>query len=89
MRFYVSYENRRGKTYGAGMKAGAEAHTRGWDAGVRVTVADQNGRDEFKIYMTGGSHDATSPVYLGSVVSTPDGPVFRLSLEPPAPREGM
>jgi hypothetical protein len=37
MRFYVSYTNRRGKTYGTGTKDGYSAHVRGWHAGVKVT----------------------------------------------------
>jgi hypothetical protein len=77
MRFYVSYTNRRGKTYGAGTRAGDGVHVRGWDAGVRVTAqALLGGVDAFEIYMTSGSHDTSPDVLLGTVRDTPNGPEF-------------
>ena len=80
MRFYVSYTNRRGKTYGAGTKAGYGTHTRGWHAGVRVTPLEGhlNGvaNDLFDIEMTSGSAGGGNDVHLGRVIETPDGPRF-------------
>jgi hypothetical protein len=54
-----------------------DAHIRGWDAGVRVEVrTDENGRDEFLIYMTSGSNGRTADQLAGVVTDTPDGPVW-------------
>jgi hypothetical protein len=75
MRFYHDYDNRRGKNYGAGMKAGCEAHTRGWHAGVRVCIGeDDKGRDRVAVWMTGGSSGHHPGTFLGTVTDTPDGP---------------
>ena len=73
MRFYSTYTNRRHNSYGAGILAGDPVHTRGWDAGVKVTARDRL-RDEFDVYMTGGSHAAGRETHLGTVKDTADGP---------------
>ena len=79
MRFYTSYTNRRHNSYGAGTLAGYDVHTRGWDAGVRVTPreAGPDGKqDDFDVHMTTGSHESGHNTHLGTVHGTPDGPVW-------------
>lgn len=78
-RYYTEYTNRRGKTYGAQILPGDGVHTRGWDAGVRVTPhpAGELGKvDSFAVYMTWGSHDSGTAVMVGTVYDTANGPVF-------------
>lgn len=75
MRFYHDYDNRRGTYYGAGMKAGCSAHTRGWHAGVRVSIGvTDDDQDLVAVWMTGGSNSRHGDVYLGVVTDTSDGP---------------
>jgi len=78
MRSYLSFDNRRGNTYGAGLKDGSDVHTRGWHAGVEVTVrytGPKNETDVFHVYMTSGSNGGgCGSTYLGTVTETPDGP---------------
>lgn len=77
MRHYHDYDNRRGNNYGAGMKPGCTAHTRGWHAGVRVCIGvDDDDRDTVAVWMTGGSTGRHGDTYLGIVTETPDGPVW-------------
>jgi hypothetical protein len=75
MRHYHSYDNRRGNTYGAGMKPGCDAHTRGWQAGVNVRVlVNELDQDEFYVTMTSGSSGHHASTFLGIVTDTKDGP---------------
>ena len=77
MRSYLSYDNRRGNTYGAGLKDGSDVHTRGWHAGVEVTVRAIKGEpDSFNVYMTSGSSGSGGSRYLGTVTDTADGPAW-------------
>ena len=78
-RYYTEYTNRRHKTYGAQILAGDGVHTRGWDAGVRVTCheAGPDGTaDSFTVYMTWGSHDSGTAIMVGTVYDTREGPVW-------------
>jgi hypothetical protein len=80
-RFWMSYTNRNGKSYGAGLGEGYGVHTRGWNAGVKVTprTVDRVGNadhDAFDVYLTSGSHETAHDVRLGRVVDTKDGPVW-------------
>jgi hypothetical protein len=60
-----------------GRGAAGSTHLRGWDAGVKVVpIGNKGERDEFLIYMTGGSHAAGRNTFLGTVKDTPNGPVF-------------
>jgi hypothetical protein len=60
-----------------GRGAAGSTHLRGWDAGVKVVpIGNKGERDEFLIYMTGGSHAAGLDTFLGTVKDTPNGPVF-------------
>lgn len=77
MRFYMSYTNRRDKTYGAGMAEGNSTHTRGWNAGVRVVVmVNDAGQDTFAVYATTGSNGHGRDTLIGTVCDTADGPAF-------------
>jgi hypothetical protein len=78
-RFYTEYTNRRHKTYGAQILEGDGVHTRGWDAGARVTmraVGPDGAADAAEVYMTWGSHDSGTAVLVGTVYDTPGGPVW-------------
>lgn len=77
LRFWMSYTNNRGKTYGAGVADGYAVHVRGRDAGVEVTPVNDNGNDAFRVEMTRGSNGGMGGrKLLGRVVATPDGPNF-------------
>jgi hypothetical protein len=78
-RYYTEYTNRRHKTYGAQILEGDGVHTRGWDAGARVTmraVGPDGTADAAEVYMTWGSHDSGTAVHVGTVYDTPEGPVW-------------
>jgi hypothetical protein len=83
MRFYTEYTNRRRNTHGAGTLAGYGTHTRGWNAGARVTCRDRGDQDQFDVYMTSGSHERGRDVLLGTVKDTPDGPHWAPALDRP------
>jgi hypothetical protein len=51
-----------------GTESGIQASAQGWKVGVRVCGGDQDGRDIFNIYATGGSN-ARSPEILVAVIS--------------------
>ncbi len=83
MRLYLSFTNRRGNEGSAGLASGSTVHARGWNAGVRVRAnGPKDGRDSFDIYMTGGSGGAGSDRLLGTVMDTPNGPVFEPTFDP-------
>lgn len=82
MRFYVSFTNRRGTPVKGGTLAGNSTHTRGWNAGIKVIPRDRKDRDEFDVYMTGGTTGATGDVLIGTVHDTPNGPVFEPEFDP-------
>lgn len=52
----------------------------GWDSGVRVRPTYMGDRkhnvDAFEVYMTFGSNGAGNDVKIGTVVCTPQGPVW-------------
>jgi len=49
--------------------SGMSAHVRGWEAGVRVECSTRaDGKNEFRVYRTGGSH-------------IPDGELFAMFVE--------
>lgn len=74
-RFYGTMTNRLGNDVTA--ENPGHAHTRGWKAGVDVVPSPgTDGRDVFKIYMTGGSGKAITDVLIGIVRDTADGPEF-------------
>ena len=69
-RFYgtLSGQAKTAATRRGGPGSGVCAHVRGWHVGIRADVAvDDEGRDVVRIYLTGGSSPAISPLYLGKV----------------------
>jgi hypothetical protein len=52
------------------------AHTRGWSAGVAVEASiDAHGRDQFHVYLTGGSNGGSRSL-LGVVYDSETGPTW-------------
>ena len=72
-RFWSETTGARGATRGTSVQPGSSVHTRGWDAGAKVTPRSRD-TDEFDIYMTTGSHGAGQDVHLGTVRDTPARP---------------
>jgi len=77
-RFYGTLQGRSG-----GVKTAVDPQQvtlNGWDAGVMVTTAGAGTRrdpvDAFEVYMTFGSNAHGSPVKIGTVYHTADGPQF-------------
>lgn len=86
-RTYLSGDNSRGNETTA--MGGSYAHFRGWDAGVKVTLASDKGQpDRFAVWMTGGSNGSAGTKLVGYVTDTPDGPLWTPVDEPPHPRCG-
>lgn len=81
MKFISDATNTRGGKVSTGIRAGDGVHTRGWDAGVKVT-ARERGHDEFDVYMTTGSHESGRDVQVGTVKDTPDGPRWEPAAKP-------
>lgn len=56
--FYASIKGGRGgEATRIGTKnSGLEGHIRGWDSGVRVVAAHEDGKDVFYVYRTKGSN---------------------------------
>jgi hypothetical protein len=75
-RFRATIKGARGEASRLGTpKSGLSATINGWDAGVKVSAYTNSlGRDQFVIYVTGGSHGGISPTLALSVTDTPDGP---------------
>lgn len=69
MRFYTTATNSRGHEAKAGAHKGQTVHARGWDSGVRVVSRiDENGKDVFHIYSTGGTNGEKSDKPIGTVI---------------------
>jgi hypothetical protein len=47
-------------------RSGLTINANGWDFGVKVILREKDGQDVADIFLTGGSHDAAIPVYVGS-----------------------
>jgi hypothetical protein len=85
-RFYGSITNSRGNQVTAqGAANGQRCHIRGWSAGVVIdshphndgpNFSDRTDVDEFDVFMSSGSRGGGHEVLLGTVVSSPDGPMF-------------
>ena len=78
-RFLAAVQGGRGEATRLGSpSSGIRAQAQGWNVGVKV-YGHVNGDDAdvFSVYMTGGSHGATSDVLIGRVALDADGmPVF-------------
>lgn len=67
--FYASISGNRGEATRMGSKAsGITGHIRGWDSGVRVNGrVDDEGRDVFDVYATGGSRGVKSDQFIATI----------------------
>jgi hypothetical protein len=60
-RFWASVSGDASTEAGRGASNHIRSHTRGWNHGIRVMgFVNQHGRDQFEIYTTGGSNDAST-----------------------------
>jgi hypothetical protein len=77
-RFYSEIQGHRGVASRLGSAdSGIRAQCQGWNVGVKVYGRDDNGSDVFDIWATGGSHDSSGRILLGSVRLSDDGhPAF-------------
>lgn len=66
-RFYASIEGQAGiGTRRGSAKSGIRGHVRGWNVGVEVFGREnENGEDEFEVYLTGGSKRGTPDKIIG------------------------
>lgn len=79
-RTYCTTNNSRGTTI-SGMSA-TFAHLRGWDVGVHVTYAPEDGHDAFRIFTTGGSNDRHRQQHIGTVRLDEEGrPTFYFHMD--------
>jgi hypothetical protein len=66
-RFYGSLQGMRGTvTRQGGPGSGEHAHVSGWDIGGKVYVYDHNGEDYISFGITGGSHNGSILLDLGT-----------------------
>lgn len=71
-RFYASIEGQASSeaTRRGGTASGISGHVRGWDSGVAVNgYVDDQDRDVFEIYATGGSNGGQLPLLIATVVA--------------------
>lgn len=82
-RFYATVTNGRGSTTGVGGQSSVDcAHIRSADAGVRVTTGrTPDGGNKLTVHMTYGSHGHGHDTLLGTVLDTPDGPVWEAAAD--------
>lgn len=75
---YVTTNNSRGNAVTASNPT--FAHIRGWNAGVMIQVdaSDKSG-NTWRVYATGGSNSAAQTLFLGTVTTSENGPVFEPS----------
>jgi hypothetical protein len=69
-RFYASIGGsaQTGATRQGTERSGIRGHVRGWNSGVKVIgFANDEGEDEFRVYVTGGSNGYTSDQLIGIV----------------------
>lgn len=66
--FRATIKGTRGQASRLGSKnSGIKAHVNGWDVGIDVCASvNTDGQDEFRVYLTGGSNDAGTPVCVGT-----------------------
>ena len=80
-RFYGVLQGQAGAATRLGSpRSGLTVEGRGWDAGVKVHAYANGDRDEFDIYLTGGSNGSTPTRHLGTIRFNDDGePIFHLT----------
>ena len=67
-RFYGVLQGQAGAATRLGSpRSGLTVEGRGWDAGVKVHAYANGDRDEFDIYLTGGSNGSTPTRHLGTI----------------------
>jgi hypothetical protein len=75
--FRATIRGRRGEASRLGSKSsGITAHINGWNAGVSVYAAHEDGRDRFEIWLTSGSNGHRASRALGTLVQTDRGNVW-------------
>jgi hypothetical protein len=75
--FRATIHGQRGEASRLGSKkTGITAHVNGWDAGISVYAAHQNGRDAFEVRLTTGSNGYGSSRTLGTLVNTDKGNIW-------------
>ena len=67
-RFYasISGQAKTQATRRGGVKSGIQGHVRGWNVGIEVTGYDVEGVDNFRVTLTGGSHDSCMKKLIGT-----------------------
>lgn len=66
-RFYGSLNGARGESTKTGTtNSGIQSHARGWNIGVKTNVYDHDGQDYVSIGITGGSHNGSVTLDLGT-----------------------
>ncbi len=79
-RTYCTTNNSRGNPVNA--MSATLAHLRGWDVGVMITFAPENGQDAFRIFTTGGSNRPGAQQHIGTVRLDGEGrPTFYFHME--------
>ncbi len=74
-RFRATIQGQRGEVSRLGSsKSGITARVNGWNAGIRVEAESNGGKDVFRVYYTGGSHEYILPQLLGTLTEEPYGP---------------
>lgn len=87
-RFWSESTGARGTSRGTSVQPGSSVHTRGWDAGVRVTCRPRE-RDEFEVFIPGAATAARLTCTWGpSSIVRMARCGFRQSY-PPAPQSQM
>lgn len=76
-RFYGTMGGGRGTVSRTGTtNSGLQAHVRGWDVGVMISIRDERDGDAIRIYTTGGSNGSAPMVEIGTVRMIDGAPVF-------------
>jgi hypothetical protein len=70
--FYGDLQGNRGQTTRCGAKSsGIDAHLRGWNIGVQVTVQHEDGHDTVYVYRTCGSNGGYRTLIAKYTADTP------------------
>lgn len=78
-RTYCTTVNSHGNPVNA--MAATFAHLRGWNVGVQVEFAPEDGEDTFRIFTTGGSNNPGTRQHIGTVRLEDGHPVFYFQME--------
>jgi len=76
--FRATIKGQRGEVSRLGSKAsGIQARVNGWDVGILVNANHIDGQDTMELYSTGGSNARCFEQFIGEILLTPDGPIFK------------